>query len=92
MAPPPKITTSWGATGEDRVGRNLTNEAQRLRRVSFGNPGFGVLVMLGIYGHASRFLKSPILVGPELPRKSLNLAIFATFLGVIDIAFRRLRG
>ena len=45
----PNVTTSADVACDDRVGRNLTDEAQRFRRIAFANPDFGALVMLGIW-------------------------------------------
>ena len=46
---PPNVATPGIPTVDDRVGSNLTNGARRLRRISFDNPNFGLLIMLGIY-------------------------------------------
>ena len=87
----PNFTTSGDDTRDDHVGGNRLNEAQWWRRITFQNPDFGTLGMLGIYGAFGSILKPSIEVGPNLSRKSLNFAISAAFLAGIYTGFRRFR-
>ena len=80
------VTTSRAAKGDDHVGRNLINAVQRWRRISYTNPNFGVLGMSGIFAACGSICES-LVVGPELPAKSLKFAIFPHFGGRYSYRF-----
>ena len=73
------------------VGRNLTNEAHRWRRIAFANAHFGLLVMSGVYSERGSIIEIVDNRRPEMISEISKFGDFPTFLRGIAVGFRRFR-